>query len=223
MDLTHRPWKSLYGRVPFTIEPAVETGLDMFRATAFRKPGDPLVNYFERSISAVDLDRLSDGLAVALQRRGAEPGDRIAMCLQNIPQVVVAVLAAWKCGGVIVPCNPMLRENELVKILSDSGSRFLICQEDLYDSVARIALPSTAVQHTITTSPREFLDPAAPVPRVLAGVPQSRHPDVPDLLELSGRHSGETPEPIEITGDDVAFMVYTSGTTGEPKAAMNTP
>ena len=105
----------------------------------------------------------------ALQQRGAEPGDRIAMYLQNIPQVLVAVLAAWKCGAVIVPCNPMLRERELVKILVDSGSRVLICQDDLYADVARAALPSTAVQHTITTSPLDFLDPRAPAPRVLAG------------------------------------------------------
>ena len=68
--------------------------------------------------------------AAALQQRGVEAGERIAMYLQDIPQVLVTVLAAWKCG-------------------------------------ARL-------------------------------------------------------EPVEITDEDVAFMVYTSGTTGEPKAAMNT-
>ena len=64
---------------------------------------------------------MSDALAVALQQRGVEPGDRVAMYLQNIPQVLIAVLAAWKCGAVIVPCNPMLRERELGKILSELG------------------------------------------------------------------------------------------------------
>jgi long-chain acyl-CoA synthetase len=123
---------------------------------------------------------------------------------------------------VLVPCNPMLRERELVKILSDSGSRFLICQDDLYADVARTALPSTAVRHTITTSPLEFLDPSAAPPRALAASTRLRHPDAADLLELTEQHRGEAPEPVEITGDDVAFMVYTSGTTGEPKAAMNT-
>ena len=76
--------------------------------------------------------------------------------MQNIPQVLVTVLAAWKCGAVIVPCNPMLRERELVKILSDSGSRVLICQDDLYGDVARGAVPSTDVAHTITTSALDF-------------------------------------------------------------------
>src|SRR6185436_6067233 len=122
---------------------------------------------------------MSDRLAVALQQRGVEPGDRIAMYLQNIPQVVITVLAAWKCGAVIVPCNPMLREQELVKILSDSGSRVLICQEDLYAAVARAALPSTAVQHAITTSPLDFLDSGRPVPSVLARTARRRSPGIP--------------------------------------------
>jgi len=221
-DLSRRPWLGLYRSVPFTIEPASRTGLEMFRATARRDGAAPLAHYFDRSITVGEVDAMSDALAVALQARGAEPGERIAMYLQNIPQVFIAVLAAWKCGAVIVPCNPMLRERELVKILSDSGSRVLICQEDLYADVARAALPSTAVQHTITTSALDFLEPGAPAPRGLAGMTRGRRAGVPDLLDLVDGHRGQAPAPVDITGEDVAFMVYTSGTTGEPKAAMNT-
>ena len=100
-----------------------------------------LVHYFDESVTVQQCDALSDGLAVGLQQRGVETGDRIAVYLQNIPQVLIAVLAAWKCGAVVVPCNPMLRERELVKVLSGSGCRVLICQEDLYADVARAALP----------------------------------------------------------------------------------
>ena len=113
----------------------------MFRDTLARGRDAVLVHYFDQPVTAGQIDEMSDALAVALQRRGAEHGERVAMYLQNIPQVFVAVLAAWKCGAVIVPCNPMLRERELVKILSDSGSRFLICQDDLYADVAQAALP----------------------------------------------------------------------------------
>ena len=113
----HRPWRSLYRAVPPTIEPATRTALDMFRATS-RAAATPCSCTTSISpLTVGDIDAMSDALAVALQQRGVEPGDRIAMYLQNIPQVVVAVLAAWKCGALIVPCNPMLRERELVKIL----------------------------------------------------------------------------------------------------------
>src|SRR5688572_10744261 len=222
-ELSRRPWLGLYQGVPSTIETASDTALDMFRSTLARGGrGAVLARYFDQPVTAGDVDAMSDALAVDLQRRGVEPGDRVAMYLQNIPQVLVTVLAAWKCGAVIVPCNPMLRERELAKILSDSGSRVIICQEDLFAEVARTTLPSTAVQHSITTSPLDFLPDGVPLPPVLAGVTRARQPEVPDLLEIVRRHHGMSPAPVEMSGDDVAFMVYTSGTTGAPKAAMNT-
>ena len=119
-DLSVRPWLDLYQGVPSTIEPDSQTALDMFRATLARGGRHAvLARYFDQPVTAGEIDTMSDALAVDLQRRGVEPGDRVAMYLQNIPQGLVTVLAAWKCGAVIVPCNPMLRERELAKILSD--------------------------------------------------------------------------------------------------------
>jgi long-chain acyl-CoA synthetase len=219
---TARRWRDLYHGVPHTITPESETGLDMFRATASRVASGPLVHYFDGSISATDVDAMADALAVALQRRGVGFGDRVAMLMQNIPQVLVTVLAAWKCGAVVVPCNPMLRERELVKILGDAGCRVLLCQDDLYSDVVRAALSTIGVQHTITTSALDFLEPGQPVPAVLAAVTRARHAGVSDLCELVALHRGQTPVQVPIAADDDAFMVYTSGTTGEPKAALNT-
>ena len=217
-----RPWLSLYRGVDPTLKPASETALDMFRATLMRNGSAPLVHYFDSALSAADCDAMSDALAVGLQQRGVEVGDRVAVYLQNIPQVVIAVLAIWKCGAVVVPCNPMLRERELGKILRSSGCLAMICQEDLYADVGRAALPSTAVRQTITTSPLEFLSPGRPLPTMLAGVSRNPHADTSDMLDVVARHTGERPRPVELTGDDIAFMVHTSGTTGDAKGAMNT-
>ena len=57
---------------------------------------------------------------------------------------------------------------------------------------------------------------------MLAGAARVSHLEVSDLVALVAQHAGQSPEPIELTGDAAAFMVYTSGTTGEPKAALNT-
>ncbi len=219
---SQRPWLDLYRGVRPELTPASDTALAMFRATLARNADAPLVYYFDRSLSAADCDAMSDALAVGLQQRGVETGDRVAVYLQNVPQVLLAVLAIWKCGAVVVPCNPMLRERELGKILRSSGCLAMICQEDLYADVGRAALPATAVQHTITTSPLEFLDFAKPLPTVLAGMRRNRHTDTADMLEIIARHAGERPRAVELTGDDVAFMVHTSGTTGDAKGAMNT-
>jgi hypothetical protein len=61
----------------------------------------------------------------------------------------------------------------------------LVCQEDLYEQVAHESLPSTAVKHTITTSPLELLDPAKPLPPMLAGMPRFRHAATADLWHSS--------------------------------------
>jgi long-chain acyl-CoA synthetase len=217
-----RPWLHLYRGVDPTLKPVCETALEMFRATLARNGSAPLVHYFDRSLSVAECDAMSDALAVGLQQRGVEVGDRVAVYLQNIPQVVIAVLAIWKCGAVVVPCNPMLRERELGKILRSSGCLAMICQEDLYADVGRAALPATAVRHTITTSPLEFLEAGSPLPVMLGGARRNPQDDTADLLEIVARHRGERPRPVDLTGDDVAFMVHTSGTTGDAKGAMNT-
>ena len=217
-----RPWLSLYRGVLPELAPSSDSALAMFRARLARDADAPLIHYFDRSLTAADCDAMSDALAVGLQQRGVETGDRVAVYLQNVPQVVIAVLAIWKCGAVVVPCNPMLRDRELGKILRSSGCLALICHEDLYADVARAALPATAVQHTITTSPLEFLDAGKALPAMLAGVRRNRSPDTSDMLEIIARHKSERPRPVALTGDDVAFMVHTSGTTGDAKGAMNT-
>jgi long-chain acyl-CoA synthetase len=222
MDEAQRPWLRLYQGVQPELTPACETALDMFRTTLARRPDAPLVHYFDRALSAAECDAMSDALAVGLQQRGVEVGDRVAVYLQNIPQVFIAVLAIWKCGAVVVPCNPMLRERELGKILRSSGCLAMICQEDLYADVGRAALPATAVRQTITTSPLEFLDDGKAVPTMLAGARRTPAADATDMLEIVARHRGERPRAVELTGDDVAFMVHTSGTTGDAKGAMNT-
>jgi len=221
-DAPRQPWLQLYRSVPPTIQPRAKTAIGMFRDTLAARPDEPIAYYFDQSLTAAEVDAASGALACAFREWQIETGDRIAMYLQNIPQVMITVLAAWKCGAVIVPCNPMLRENELAKILRASGCRVLVCQEDLYRDTAQAALPHTSVEHTVTTSPLEYLDARADLPKVLAGATRARAAGVPDMFDLIRQFEGQQPPGVELDSEDVAFMVYTSGTTGEPKGAMNT-
>src|SRR6476620_11812702 len=151
-----RPWLSLYGDQPpdYTLE--FDNALDMFRAGVERDPDGVALQYFDGSISRRELDELSDGLASGLLASGFAPGDRLAVYLQNVPQFVISMVAAWKAGGIMVSINPMSRVRELSYLLKDSGATVLVSLESLYEEVARGVVPDTGVRLVLTTSELEF-------------------------------------------------------------------
>ncbi|UUZ46124.1 AMP-binding protein [Janibacter limosus] len=163
---------------------------------------------------------MSDALACGLLAEGFAPGDRLAVYLQNIPQFVIAMVAAWKAGGMLVSINPMSRQRELRYLLADSGASVLLAQEGLYDEIAREVVPESPVRLVLTTSELEHQTEADE--RLFAGTTRGRHEGTTDLAALIERHRGETPPAVQPTAQDVAFLTYTSGTTGQPKGAMNT-
>lgn len=216
-----RPWLGRYeSGLPGEIAPSFSDALAMFTAATEAAPKRPFIHYFGSTITFDTADRLSGGLAQSLRELGIEPGERIAVYVQNVPQFVLTQLAAWKLGAIVVPVNPMLKHRELEFILSDSGAAALVTLERLYRDVAAAVLPDTAVRVVVTTSELDFLD--APLPTLLAGIQRSRPPETYDLLELARAHSGERLDSVDLRSDDVAFLTYTSGTTGLPKGAMNT-
>jgi long-chain acyl-CoA synthetase len=215
-----RPWLSLYGDQPADYEIQFDNALDMFRAGVAKDPTAVALQYFDGSISRQELDELSDGLAAGLLADGFSPGDRLAVYLQNVPQFVIAMVAAWKAGGVMVSINPMSRKRELSYLLKDSGATVLVALEALYDDVAREVVPETDVRLVLTTSELDFQ--TRDDERLFGATSRQRHEGTTDFLEFIEEHRGQQPPPVELAADDVAFLTYTSGTTGVPKGAMNT-
>jgi long-chain acyl-CoA synthetase len=216
-----RPWLAHY-RVPATGRSGPEgvTAVEMFRATVLRRPDQDALRYFGTGITWAELDALTDALAVGLLDAGFAAGERAALYLQNIPQFVIAQVAVWKAGGITVSVNPMYRERELAEVLGDSGATVLVCLQSLYRDVAAAVVPGTAVHTVVTTSELDLAGDADP--RVFAGIERIETPGTTDLLDLCGRHRGATPPPVPTRPGDLAFLTYTSGTTGPPKGAMTT-
>jgi long-chain acyl-CoA synthetase len=216
-----RPWLKQYpAGLPGDIEVEHANALDMFKATVGRVPDGTAIHYFDSPITFRELDEITDAIAVGLRKEGFEPGDRLAVFLQNVPQFEMAMIATWKAGGIMVSVNPMNKGREVTTILNDSGARALLTLEGLWNDVAREVVPGSDVSISITTSELDFL--GGSTPKLLDGISRQRDNATIDLAELVEKHRGTEPEAVSLAADDVAFLTYTSGTTGPPKGAMNT-
>ena len=216
-----RPWLHLYGEgQPRDITPEYTDALAMFKAGVARNPDGDALRYFDGRITYRELDEITDAFAAALLDLGVERGDRVAMYLQNVPQFIIGLIGVWKAGGIAVSINPMNRERELDLLLKDSGSTVLVCLQSLYRDVAASVVGGTDVRTVITTSELDYQ--TRNDPRSFPGSERSTPEGTVDMLELIERFRGQKPPEVSYEADDVAFLTYTSGTTGPPKGAMNT-
>jgi len=217
-----KPWLQYYGDdLPETVTPICGDVLSLFERAVAKGSTRPFIYYFDAVISYGEADALTDALASGLQAHGVGRGDRVAVYVQNMPQFILTTIAAWKTGATLVSINPMLVSEELTKILNDCGARVLVALDEIYLANGAAVIDETPVECVITTSALEFLDPAK-LPEVLAKVDRITSPGCIDWMALITEHRGEQPRCPPLGPADIAFLVYTSGTTGPAKGAMNT-
>jgi long-chain acyl-CoA synthetase len=170
---------------------------DLVRDAAATRPDHPALVAGARRLTWSQVDSAVDVAAAGLQGLGLAPGDRVALVLGNVPEFVAAYFGALRAGLVAVPVDIRSTAPEVAALLADSGARAVV-----FDRSGAAAVRAAAGDET-----------DGPY-RVVVGAPA---PGERSFGSFTG-----TPRPHETGPEDLALLMYTSGTSGRPKGAMLT-
>ncbi|MGP3923755.1 SDR family NAD(P)-dependent oxidoreductase [Streptomyces sp. 8N616] len=159
-----------------------------------------------RSVNYAELERRTWRLAGHFAELRLQPGDRAAIYLDNCVEVVESYLAIARAGAIGVPLNPQSSDAELAYLLDDSGARVVITDAAHLGQLRRL-LPERLPFRLVVTG-ENALPADAPPGSVSFAAMASRDP--------------ATPARDDLGLDDLAWMLYTSGTTGKPKGVLST-
>jgi len=224
-----KPWLKFYEPgVPETVAAPARSVPQAFDEATERAPERTAVVFYGREITYRELREATDRLACAFAELGVKKGDRVALYLLNSPQFIIAYFAALKAGATVTPISPVYTSHEVRFQLEDSGARVIVCQDVLYDKVAK---SGAALDRVIVTNVGEYL-PALKrflgkgfLRRLLPDIDLGS-PEVPPaanlhwLQDLLAKYPAQPPQVTIDPRADLAVLPYTGGTTGHPKGVM---
>ncbi|HEY4080137.1 MAG TPA: AMP-binding protein [Burkholderiaceae bacterium] len=201
-----KPWLKQYPpEIPHNVDVAPLPSLvHMLDAALLQHADRPAITSLGRSTTYAELDQMSRLFAGWLQSQGALKGDRVAVMMPNVMPFAVAVLGTLRAGGTVVTINPLYTPRELNHQLQDSGTETLVVFAAFAGTVAQ-SLEGTAVKRIVV---------------VKAGAPGVELPGQIDFMQALQAGAQVRFTPVELCGEDLAFLQYTGGTTGVSKGAM---
>ena len=211
--------------VPATLEPYPDrTLLDYLAETAAEHPDRAALLFNGGKVSYGQLERLSDALAAGLVALGVRPRDRVALCLPNCPQFIIAEFGVWKAGAISCPFNPTYSDREMEEALAATGAETLIVLNRFYERLKAVQ-PRTSLRRVIPTNIKEYLPTALRLAYTFLkekdeGERIEVHAGDVSLADLLDRHH-ESPRPaLDISPEDPAVILMSGGTTGAPKGVL---
>ncbi len=143
----------------------------------------------------------ADALGAALQAAGISKGDRVALAMRNYPEWMAAFIGVIAIGGVVVPVNSWGQPADVAFTIEDAGASLVICDQQRFDGIAE-----RMAEQGIRALVARPTDPANPA----------------SLHTFVSTCTSKTPSAVDLDGDDLALIMYTSGTSGKPKGAVST-
>ncbi|QJR82201.1 long-chain-fatty-acid--CoA ligase FadD [Alteromonas pelagimontana] len=178
-------------------------------------------------MSFATLDTLSAQFAAYLQHSGLERGDAVAIMMPNLLQYPVAMFGVLRAGMVVVNVNPLYTSRELKHQLNDSNAKAIIIVENFAATLEKV-IKDTPIQHTLLTSlgdmfpaPKRWVVNAV-VKHIKKLVPAFTLAGAGSFMSAVKEGRTLTYKKPQLTGESLAFLQYTGGTTGISKGAMLT-
>ncbi|WP_040209106.1 AMP-binding protein [Neobacillus jeddahensis] len=194
---------------------------EYLKQNAIEKPNRTAYSFYGRDISWKELGESVDIFAQFLADQGVEKGDRIALFMQNCPQYIIAHYGVQRLGGIVVPLNPMYKESELEYLLNEVEVKGVVTGGELQALIKAIRPKTPSIEFVVSTHYADYLpdQPTLPLPEELTRQKQKLEDSFDFIEVLKGCEPYADKVEIDLW-NDIGLMVFTSGTTGRPKAAM---
>lgn len=223
-----RVWFSSYpAGVPGSINPdEYPSVVEMFENYCGKYSDNIAFSNFGNELSYRELLKKTDILASYFQNvLKLQKGDRLAIMMPNTLQYPVVIFSALRAGLVVVNINPLYTGRELKFNLQDSGAKAIVILENFAHTLAEVYKDSPHLKHIVITQIGDlFGGLKKPIFNFVAKyvkhmVPKWNIPGVLWFSEALKEGARQKFKPVKITGEDLAFLQYTGGTTGVPKGA----
>ncbi|NGZ66353.1 long-chain-fatty-acid--CoA ligase FadD [Vibrio aestuarianus subsp. cardii] len=225
-----KPWLSRYpSDVPETINPDTYPSLvEMFEQSVHKYADQPAFMNMGSVMTFRKLEERSRAFAAYLQNElKLKKGDRVALMMPNLLQYPVALFGVLRAGMIAVNVNPLYTPRELEHQLNDADAKAIVIVSNFANTLEQI-VDNTPVKHVVLTSLGQMLPRAKGtlvdfvVKYVKGMVPKY---DLPGAISMrKALHKGRRLQYVKpfMSGDDIAFLQYTGGTTGVAKGAILT-
>lgn len=217
-----RPWIRFYGDLPEVLEyPAVRVD-EAVMATVGSRPDATAYDFLGARATYRELGAAIERCAAALWSLGLRPGERITISMPTSPQGVIAFYAASRIGAVPTMIHPLSTPSEIASYLRVSGSRVALTLDAFYGAFAEVRDRTPLEELVLARITDDLpsykrlafkLTKGRKIPRVPADAP------VRWWSELMAEHHPAPPS-SPATASDLAAILFSGGTTGEPKGIM---